>query len=108
MTLDVIFMPKIHLLLGTPHFSAEDPGIPNATFASNRHLPVIDLDAERGGTSDQERNSMSPDTGESSAQHVNDSSKSFEYSVKVIPPGQEGRLPSPQTTSIHREKIRGC
>ena len=58
------------------------------TAPQMQHSPVIDLDSEQGGKSDQEC-SMSSDPSESRPQQVHLSSKCLEYSVKVVPPDRK-------------------
>ena len=58
------------------------------TAPQMQHSPVIDLDSEQGGKSDQEC-SVSSDPSESRPQQVHLSSKCLEYSVKVVPPDRK-------------------
>ena len=74
-------------------------GQPQASRMQHSPWPVIGLDTEESLIKNV------TDKGESSPQHVNDASKSLEYSVKVTPPDRKAGY---QVTSIQGENICGC
>ena len=78
------------------------------TAPQMQHSPVIDLDSEQGGKSDQEYNSMSSDPSESRPQQVHLSSKCLEYSVKVVPPDRKAGYQIHKLRAYTGKKICEC